>query len=100
MRIVLDDVESNDAASEVDLTDFRIDSITQDTDTFSPEAGSKAATPFNLFPSCHSDPDSVTNGPCKLNETVIEMEIIETENGHKHLECKVGKARRHNQGGC
>jgi hypothetical protein len=100
MPIVLDDVESDDAASEVDFSDIRPDSVNQDADSFSLEASSKATTPFSPSPSCHHDPDSIASGPAKLSETSVEMEITEAENGHGLLKHKAGKTQRHNQSGC
>lgn len=81
MAIVLDDVESDDAASKVDLSDFRAGSINQDADSFSPS------------PPCHHD-------PAKLSKTDVETEITEAENGHRPLKRKAGKTQRHNQSEC
>ena len=100
MPIVLDDVELDDAASKVDLSDFRADSIYQDVDSFSLEASSKATTPFSPSPPCYHDPDSITGRPAKLSETNVETETTEAENGHRHLKRKAGKTRRHSQSRC
>src|ERR1700687_3042915 len=100
MPIVLDDVESDNAASEVDLSDFRAESINQNVDSFSLDASSKATTLFSPSPLCHHDPDSIASGPAKLSETNVEMEITEAENGHGLLKRKAGKTRRHNQSRC
>jgi hypothetical protein len=97
MPIVLDDVELDNAASKVDLSDFHADSINQDTDSFSLEASSKATTPFSPSPPCHHDLDSATSRPAKLSETDVETEITEAENGHRPLKRKAGKTQRHNQ---
>jgi hypothetical protein len=100
MPIVLNDVESDDAASEVVLSDFCVESINQNADSFSLDASSKATTPFSPPPPCHHDPDSIASRPAELSETNVEMEIIEAENGHRLLKRKAGKTRRHNQSGC
>jgi hypothetical protein len=99
MPIVLDDVESDDAASEVDFSDIRPDSVNLDADSFSLEASSKATTPFSPSPPCRHDPDGITGGPAKLSETNVGTEITEAENGHRLLKCKAGKTRRHSQSG-
>jgi hypothetical protein len=61
MPIVLDNIESDNTVSKVDLSDFRAESINQNTDSFGLDTSSKATTPFSPSPPCHHDPDSIAS---------------------------------------
>ena len=83
MPIVLEDLESDDTASEADFSDFRADSMKQDGHSLDDlEASSKAATPFNPSPPYHCAVESDASRAAKLRAlSDVETEMTVAENG-------------------
>jgi hypothetical protein len=102
MPIVLDDVESNDTASEADFNDFHADIVNQDTDSLDDlEASSKATTPFNPSPPylCGVESDASRAAKlCKLGDAETEMTVA--KNGRNSSKRKTRKKRRQSQSKC
>jgi hypothetical protein len=102
MPIVLDDVESNDTASEADFSDFLADIVNQDADSLDDlEASSKATTLFNPSPPhlCGVESDASRAAKlCKLGDTETEMTVA--ENGRNSSKRKTRKKHRQSQSKC
>ena len=98
MPIIVEDLESDDTASEADFSNFRAYSIKQDVDSLDDlEGSSKATTPFNPSPPYHYAIESDVSKAAKLCElSDIETEMTVAENG-RNSKRKAGKKRRQSQ---
>ena len=92
MPIVLEDLESDDTASEADFSDFRsLDDL---------EASSKATTPFNPSPPYHCAIESDASRAAKLRALGdVETEMTVAENG-RNSKRKAREKHRQSQSKC
>jgi hypothetical protein len=92
MPILLEEPESDDAASVADYISFRADGMKRDANSLNVlEVSSNATTSFSPSPPYTK---SNTAGAAKLGGVEVEMETTKAENGRNPSKRKARKARK------